>query len=92
MQFLAFLDAHHIERPLVNTKIGPYTVDGLWPDQRIVVELDSRQAHQTTRAFEDDRARDRHLLTRGYRVARITHHQLQTEQPTLAAELQTLLA
>ena len=59
--FLAFLDAHRLERPLVSTKIGPYIVDALWraaPDR----ETDSRQAHQTTKAFEADRARDRDRL------------------------------
>jgi len=64
----------------------------LWPDQRLVVELDSRQAHETTRAFEEDRARDRLLLTRGYRVARITYRQLHQDAPTIAAQLVALLA
>jgi very-short-patch-repair endonuclease len=91
IEFLAFLDAHALPRPLTNEPIGPYTVDAVWPAQRLVVELDSRQAHETARAFEQDRARDRHLLVRGYRVARITYRQLQDEQPTLAAELRALL-
>jgi very-short-patch-repair endonuclease len=89
--FLAFLDAHHLERPKVNERIGPYTVDALWPQQRLVAELDSRQAHQTTRAFEEDRARDRHLLTKGYRVVRVTHRQLHHESATIAAQLRQLL-
>jgi very-short-patch-repair endonuclease len=89
--FLAFLDAHHLERPKVNERIGPYTVDALWPQQRLVAELDSRQAHQTTRAFDEDRARDRHLLTKGYRVVRVTHRQLHHESATIAAQLRQLL-
>jgi very-short-patch-repair endonuclease len=56
-----------------------------------VVELDSRQAHATTRAFEDDRARDRALQVEGYRVLRITWRQLHTEGPTIAAQLAALL-
>jgi hypothetical protein len=91
--FLALLDAHGLPRPdKVNEPIGPYTVDALWPAQRLVVELDSRQAHQTTRAFEEDRARDRDLLTRGYRVARITWRQLHDDPAILATELGILLA
>jgi very-short-patch-repair endonuclease len=90
--FLAFLDAHHLERPLVNKKTGPYIVDALWPAQHLIAELDSRQAHQTTKAFENDRARDRDLLTKGYRVVRITQRQLQTDQRTLATQLGALLA
>jgi hypothetical protein len=89
--FLAFLDAYAIPRPLVNEAIGPYIVDGLYPDQRLVIELDSRAAHETTNAFEQDRARDRALLTKGYRVARITWRQLQEDHATLASQLRALI-
>jgi very-short-patch-repair endonuclease len=89
---LAFVDTHHIERPKVNEPIGPYTVDALWPEQRLIAELDSRQAHHTTRAFEDDRARDRDLQVRGYRVLRITWRHLHEDDATIAAQLRALLA
>jgi hypothetical protein len=92
IDFLAFLDRQEIPRPLVNEPIGPYTVDGLWPDQRLVVELDSRRAHETTKAFEADRARDRALMTKGYRVVRITWRQLHADGPTIAAQLRQLLS
>jgi hypothetical protein len=90
--FLAFLDEHGIPRPLVNQTIGPYTVDGLYRDQRLVIELDGRGAHQTTRAFEEDRRRDRDLVTSGYRVIRITYRQLHAEPATIAAQLRSLTA
>jgi len=76
----------------VNERIGPFTVDGLYAHERLVVELDSRQAHETPRAFEEDRRRDRDLLTRGYRVMRITARQLQTDQATIATHLRMLLS
>jgi hypothetical protein len=88
--FLAFVDAHGFERPLVNERIGPHTVDALYPDARLVVELDSRAAHETTRAFEEDRRRDRYLLTKRYRVMRITHRQLHEEHATIARQLRSL--
>ena len=46
---MAFVDAHGIPRPLVNQPIGPDTVDALWPAQRLMVAVDSRQAHLTRR-------------------------------------------
>jgi very-short-patch-repair endonuclease len=55
------------------------------------MELDSRQAHETSRAFEEDRRRDRDLLTNGYRVIRITARQLRSDQATIATQLRTLL-
>jgi hypothetical protein len=64
----------------------------LWPHRRLVVELDSRQAHETARAFERDRARDRDLLTRGHRVIRITWRQLHEDEALIAHQLTTLLA
>ena len=58
------LAKHAIPRPLVNEPVGPYTVDGLYTHGRLVIELDSRGAHETTKAFEEDRRRDRDLLTK----------------------------
>jgi very-short-patch-repair endonuclease len=92
LDFLVFLDAHHLERPLVNEEIGPYTVDALWPAQRLVVELDSRQAHQTAKAFEEDRARDRDLQVWGYKVLRVTWRQLHADARTIDAQLRALLS
>jgi very-short-patch-repair endonuclease/predicted transcriptional regulator of viral defense system len=90
--FIAFLDTHALPRPRVNEPIGPYTVDALWPQSRLIVELDSRSAHHTTKAFEDDRARDRDLQVRGYNVLRITWRHLHEDEALLATQLGTLLA
>ena len=70
-QFLRFLDAHGIPRPLTNHPIGPYTVDGYYPEAKLVVELDE-DAHKSAWAFEHDRKRDRYLASLGLRVMRIT--------------------
>src|SRR5436309_2472691 len=37
-------------------------------DRKLIVELDSRAHHMTTRAFEEDRERDEVLQLAGYRV------------------------
>ncbi|HEX2102988.1 MAG TPA: hypothetical protein VHF51_05015 [Solirubrobacteraceae bacterium] len=57
-RFLSMLDRHDLPRPLVNHRIGRYEVDAIWPAQRLIVELDGRQAHATISAFERDRARE----------------------------------
>jgi very-short-patch-repair endonuclease len=54
-------------------------VDCVWPDQRLIVELDGREAHETTYAFEQDRVRDRVLAAAGWHVIRITWRQLHEE-------------
>lgn len=82
--FLALCDAHDLERPLVNTLIGEYEVDFLWPRQRVIVETDSHRHHGTRAAFERDRERDARLTAAGYRVVRFTYWQV-VEQPAFVA-------
>jgi very-short-patch-repair endonuclease len=61
------------------------------PGQRLVVELDGYETHGTRHAFEDDRARDRALQVQGWRIARITARQLETDAATTAGQLRALL-
>ncbi len=82
--FLALCDAHDLERPLVNTLIGEYEVDFLWPRQRVIAETDSHRHHGTRAAFERDRERDARLAAAGYRVVRFTYWQV-VEQPAFVA-------
>ena len=88
-RFLELCAEHRIPRPTRQAEIGPYTVDFLWPAQFLVVETDGHATHGTRKAFEEDRARDADLTTRGYRVLRFTWRQL-TERPGWVA--QTVLA
>jgi very-short-patch-repair endonuclease len=89
--FLDFLDAHALPRPKTNHPLGPYHPDALWPNERLIVELDSYAVHTTRQAFENDRIRDRDLQANGYRVLRITWRQLTTNPDALAAELHSHL-
>ena len=91
-RFLAFLDAHDLPRPSVNCAVEGFEVDFHWPGQRLIVELDGRAAHHTLTAFERDRARDRALQAAGWRVVRITWHQLQYEPTQIAGDLIRLLS
>lgn len=90
--FLPFLDAHHIPRPHLNAWLSVddhrYQVDCLWPEARLVGELDDFRSHGTRRGFRKDRERDRRLLASSYRVVRVTQDQL---TPELARDLRTLL-
>jgi very-short-patch-repair endonuclease len=71
--------------------MDPITPDFRWTEQRLIVELDGFETHGTRQAFERDRARDRRLMTEGWRVARITQRQLDDGPTQLAAELRALL-
>ena len=68
-RFLHLLQVHGLPRPQVNTLVSGLEVDCAWPRQRLIVELDGRAVHDTARAFERDRERDRLLVLDGWRVA-----------------------
>jgi very-short-patch-repair endonuclease len=89
--FLALCRRHRLPKPLVNARIGPYEVDFLWPEQRLVVETDGFEHHGTREAFEQDRARDADLQARGYRVLRTTHRQIRDEARRVADRVRRLL-
>jgi very-short-patch-repair endonuclease len=92
-RFIAFLDAHRIPRPRLNPWLtiddDRFQVDCLWPEARVIAELDDWQSHGTKRGFRKDRRRDRRLGVAGYRVVRITEGQIRNEPAALASDLQT---
>lgn len=95
-RFLAFLDQAGLPRPRLNAWLSArgrrYQADCLWPEQRIVVELDGYGSHGTRSAFERDRDRDRRLAAAGYRSTRITWHQLHEIPHEIATDLRALFA
>jgi hypothetical protein len=94
--FLAFLDRFGLSRPATNVPVhlGDRTVevDFAWVVERLIVELDGRETHGTRAAFESDRARDRALTARGWRVIRITWRQLHDDPHSIARDLRSFLA
>lgn len=78
---------HHLPLPEVNVLIGPYTVDFLWRDRRVVVETDGWRGHRGRQAFEGDRARDAYLRLRGFEVLRFTWKQVEQDPGSVVAVL-----
>lgn len=89
--FIALCDSHGIPRPQTNVLIAGREVDAVWPQARLAVEIDSREHHMTTVAFEEDRRRDADLMLAGYRVLRITWRRLRDEPEAVAETLRVLL-
>jgi very-short-patch-repair endonuclease len=88
---LALIARAGLPPPLVNTRVGPYEVDALWPHRRVIAEVDGYAFHRTRTAFERDRSRDADLEARGYTVVRITWRQLTDESEAVAIRLARLL-
>src|SRR4051812_259173 len=78
--------------PRTQVRLLRYTVDFLWPDERVVVEVDGFAAHGTRMRFESDRERDAALVAAGYRVLRFTWRQLVEQPEVVAARLAVVLA
>ena len=92
IRFPAFVRQHRLPELLQNVHVLGHEVDALWPEAKLIVELDSWEHHGHRAAFERDRARDPKLMIAGYRTIRVTHRRLDREPEQLAAEIRQLLA
>ena len=92
-RFLTFVERTGLPRPLTNQWLDTdLQVDFVWPEQRLIVELDSRTYHGTTAAFERDRKRDRRLVAAQWLVVRVTDRAMRVEAETLRSDLRALLS
>jgi very-short-patch-repair endonuclease len=67
--------------PRRNVEIAGWEVDFLWPEERLIVELDGYRFHSGRTSFERDRRKTAELEDAGFRVLRLSWRQL-AEQPT----------
>jgi very-short-patch-repair endonuclease/predicted transcriptional regulator of viral defense system len=81
-RILALVRQARLPVPITNTMLLGFQVDAIWPDLKLVVEVDGYEFHGDRDSFENDRARDAALIAAGYTVIRFTATQLD-EQPML---------
>jgi very-short-patch-repair endonuclease len=70
--------------PEINVRIGPYLVDFIWRERRLVVETDAYRYHRGRAAFRDDRRRDLELRRLGYEVIRLSEEQVNEHRELIA--------
>jgi very-short-patch-repair endonuclease len=90
-RFLALCRRHRVPKPEVNERVGPFIVDFLWREGRLIVEVDGWESHRTRSAFEADRARNARVKLLGYDVVRFTWRQVTEEGAAVAATVRALL-
>jgi very-short-patch-repair endonuclease len=90
--FLRLCERRRFPTPEVNVRIGPHLVDFLWRERRLVVETDGYRYHRGRQAFEDDRARDLDLRSRGYDVLHFSYRQVSREPERVAAVVRDALS
>lgn len=94
---LAMCIAAGLPQPEVNVWLDvpggdPLQADFLWRGQRLIVEADSREFHDTASAFEQDRKREQRFQLANWRVLRCTWAQVRREPQRLAATIRAVLA
>jgi very-short-patch-repair endonuclease len=90
-RFRKLLIKRGIELPERNQELGPWTVDCLWPDRRVVVELDGRQHERPHQADSDD-DRDLWLRRHGYVTRRYGKRQIDERPDEVLADLRDAFA
>jgi very-short-patch-repair endonuclease len=81
-----------LAQPITNVIRNGFLVDFLWPDAKLIVEVDGHGTHGGRQAFENDRRRDQIHAAAGYVVIRVTWDQLQHEPLAVLARLAQALA
>ena len=89
--FLRLCRDHGLPAPQANLWIHEQELDFFWADAALGIELDGEPWHRTTRAFHEDRSRDRVLATYGIQVNRVTQQDLK-RPAALARELKAIRA
>lgn len=77
--------------PEVNVAVGGMTVDALWRDQRVVVELDGKGNHGTPAQIARDHDRDLRLRALGFTVLRYAWEQLKRRPDLVLTDLRRAL-
>ncbi|HWT93746.1 MAG TPA: type IV toxin-antitoxin system AbiEi family antitoxin domain-containing protein [Solirubrobacteraceae bacterium] len=89
---LKIVDRAGLPRPILNAMVHGHEADALWPQHRLIVELDGERTHLTRKRFRTDRRRDVELLRHGIVTVRLTHDDLTTGACRTEAALLDLLA
>jgi len=89
--FLKLCRRRGIPAPEVNVRVGRWTIDFLWREQRVAVETDFYDYHRGRIAFQDDRARELELRRHRLAVHRFSEVQIDDEPEEVAADLRDAL-
>jgi hypothetical protein len=89
--FVLLCERHGLPLPEPNARVGRYRPDMLWPEAKLIVELDGHDAHHTAAQLESDHGRQAGLERRGFTVIRFTWADLNGDEAGVVAELRERL-
>jgi hypothetical protein len=90
--FPAFCARYGLPEPDMNATVCGYEVDALFPDHKVIVELDGWPFHSTRFSYEDDRDRDATTAAAGFLTVRLTDERFEKQPRREADRLHTILA
>ncbi len=90
-RFLELLSENGLAPPITNRPAGGRRVDCRWPEQRLTVELDGYQFHNSRHSWELDRLREREARARGDEFRRYTYGDVFERPALMLAELVSLI-
>jgi very-short-patch-repair endonuclease len=85
-ELLRICARYGLPMPVTQARVGARTVDFLWPDARVIVEIDPWESHGSRTAFGNDRSATNSLQLAGYTVLRFTDTDL-VRDPARVARL-----
>jgi hypothetical protein len=91
-RFLDLVLTAGLPRPLLNAPAAGYEVDALWPDERLVVELDGWADHKERAAAARDREKTNRLQVAGFVVLRFMYGDVVGRPAQLAAAIRAAFA
>ena len=81
--FVAWAERHGLPTPRTGVKVNGKEVDALFPQERVIVELDSVEFHDDPISFRTDRLRDRGSAAHGFVTVRLLREDLTDEDAEL---------
>jgi len=85
--FVRLLEKHGLKMPAINHPQGRATVDALYHDERVAIELDGVKGHRGQRRILRDHRRDLHRRADGYLPLRYHYTQISRDQDLVIADL-----
>ena len=89
--FLDFAERYDLPEPQVNARVAGHEADIFFPDQKLVVEVDSWEYHSSREQFESDRNRDADLLAAAVATVRVTCERMELTPAREADRLRAIL-
>lgn len=89
--FPSFCRRFGLPEPVMAASVAGYTVDALFPHEKVIVELDGWEYHSSRASFESDRERDASTLVAGHVTVRMTWERIFGDAAREAMRLREIL-